>query len=206
MIIFCGDPGYQLPPQKRNGEPVDWDKKELYHKEFKKNYRTKDEKLQKILDWCRWLIRQKFSTRRINELISKKLEFLKGTDKDYTVKDYIITGINERIKYFTKKHKDKGNKWLIKRTNGKHCAGDVIVDGNNECSYKTIPEHFKNVNKKSRKPASSELRHAFTAHATQGETITTKIYIDTHRLFLPQMFYTVLSRARHLSQIVLIDN
>lgn len=183
QIIFCGDPGYQLPTFK--GDPVDWSKLKIFTHKFTKLHRCKDPKLQLILNCARDLIDQKIPTKTINETLINQLKNYKGTDDNYTINDYIITGTHERIKILTDKHKSKGHKWLIKNTTKEYCNGDVIIQEN--------------------KPTNSaELRHAFTAHATQGETIKTKIYIDTQKLFEPQMFYTVLSRAQYMNQIILI--
>lgn len=182
LIIFSGDPGYQLP--SHTGTPINWDNKDVLRIKYNKNYRVKDKKLKNILKYARELIEKNISTEENNRLLLEKLKKRETTDKDYTIDDYIITGTHKRIEYYTNKHKSKGNKWLVNKTTKDYCTGDVLIQES--------------------MPACSDLRHAFTAHATQGETIRQKIYIDSSKLFAPQMFYTVLSRAQYLNQIHII--
>ena len=50
----------------------------------------------------------------------------------------------------------------------------------------------------------SEVRHHFTTHSIQGETIESNIFIDCSNMFDSRMFYTAISRAKRLDQIYLI--
>ena len=50
----------------------------------------------------------------------------------------------------------------------------------------------------------SERRHGYTIHSVQGLTFENKIFIDMRNLTGNRMFYTAISRARHLNQIFLI--
>ena len=50
----------------------------------------------------------------------------------------------------------------------------------------------------------SEVRHHFTTHSIQGETITSRIFIDCSKMFDSRMFYTAISRARRLDQLYLV--
>jgi ATP-dependent exoDNAse (exonuclease V) alpha subunit len=52
----------------------------------------------------------------------------------------------------------------------------------------------------------AEIRHHFTTHSIQGETIETKIFIDCSKMFDSRMFYTAISRARKLDQLYIIKN
>ena len=50
----------------------------------------------------------------------------------------------------------------------------------------------------------SEVRHHFTTHRIQGETIESRIFIDISKMFDSRMFYTATSHARRLEQIYLV--
>ena len=56
------------------------------------------------------------------------------------------------------------------------------------------------------KPKNGELRHGFTIHQIQGETIykPNKIFIDLRNMFAKEMIYTAVSRAEYINQIYLI--
>lgn len=45
--------------------------------------------------------------------------------------------------------------------------------------------------------------HITTVHSCQGETIESKIFIDIHSLFDPDIFYSAITRPRHLADITL---
>ena len=50
----------------------------------------------------------------------------------------------------------------------------------------------------------SDIRHHFTTHSIQGETIERRIFIDISKMFDSRMFYTAISRVRRLEQIYLV--
>lgn len=185
LIIICGDIGYQLPPPKNIGKPAIFDNS-WFRKQFTKNYRTQDLELLEVLNLCRKLMKLEKSKEEINSSVISKLNNRIGSDENYKLNDYIITSTHSGIKHFTDKHKSKGNKWYITKNSKTHSNGDVIIQ--NE------------------QPPNSELKHAFTAHAIQGETIHSNLFIDTNRLFEPQMLYTMLSRAKEMSQIHLVSS
>ena len=181
-IIFCGDP-HQLPPIKSKS----FIPPGCYKMNFKKNHRCKSIKLERIQEELRKMIVSDQSKDDINAYFLDALKSNLGTVDQYQVNDYIIASKLNRIKEYTDKFKDiRPKKWLITKTGQQKNRGDIIIS-------KTQPKN-------------SELRHAFTAHATQGITIKSpnKLFIDPRDLFDPNMAYTILSRAEYLSQIVLL--
>ena len=112
--------------------------------------------------------------------------------------DYILTGTNERVEFFTKEllHETK-NHYLVKY----HSDGDIgakIKDPTKVFLHGEII--YESLGKK------TEPRHAFTVHSFQGITIKDpkRLYVDIFRLGRPQDFYTAISRVESLSQIHLI--
>ena len=48
-------------------------------------------------------------------------------------------------------------------------------------------------------------RYASTVHAFQGKDVQHKLFIDTRRMFEQQHWYTAVSRAQYLDQLILVD-
>ena len=57
------------------------------------------------------------------------------------------------------------------------------------------------------KNVKSNLRHAFTIHSVQGDTLQEahRLFIDARHMFEVQHWYTALSRAQYLDQIFIVS-
>lgn len=214
LIILCGDHDqtgkpYQLPCV--SGKPLDFPQMCLAHHrltivEHQGNRRAKCPKLKELLSWIR---NHMFGDEGvIDDHIKSVLRCSEGKDSivrpsqvknEYQINDYVLTGrrTSERkgVKFWTRvldraQQRDgtKQKKYLVTKKTKGYFNGDVIITD--------------------QKPLKSwELRHAFTCHQIQGETIKSKIFIDIDNLFnYAQMVYVALSRAEYLSQIRIITN
>lgn len=207
-IIFCGDINekglmYQLPCVM--GTPFKIDDFDVIES-YDINRRCKDKKLLNRLNNLRMFIEQGINSNEVKNICLNSSAFktiaVKDVEKIYTIDDYILCSrvrctkhkdincncdgrnyTNEWTTKFTGKFDNE--KYFITKKNGDYCNGDVMIT---------------NV-----KPACSIIRHAFTCHAIQGETIKkNKIFIDTRQLFDVTMLYTAVSRAEYWEQIVFI--
>ena len=187
-IIFCGDIGYQLRPIK--GKEIDINTFDNII-EKKKNYRyIKGDKIIDLTKVLRHQIKNSF-----NKWIEKEplMELLKLYDLDfvdfeqvkeqYTAKDMIITATNYRKDLFTETFKDIKKYYILQRTKGLN-RGDIVED-----------EEIK---------AEKELRHGYTIHSIQGETIKTVLYIDINKGMGLRSLYTAISRAKSIKNIKII--
>jgi len=193
-IILCGDLKriddktiiFQLP--NYTGDQFDSSNIPIF--EFKRNEysRCKDEKLYEIQQELRRMIIENKPKNEINKYLVEQLKDRKATIDNYTINDYILTGTHERIKKWTEDATKCGipNKWLITNTCSKYNTGTVFIQ-------------------KKKPNSTSELRHAFTVHQTQGLTVESNLFIDPMKLFDPRMAYTAISRAKILNQIYLIS-
>lgn len=200
-LIFCGDVGYQLPTW--GDEPITTKGFDLV-KNHTKNYRIQCPELQQLCQMIRDLITKGIETEKIDNYkyrksINKKVEkfFIKrnrmidyGELKElYDIKDYILVGTKKIGWEYTEMFKGRfeEEKYYVTSNMGDFSNGDVICD--------------------KEKPLTSgiEVRHHFTTHSIQGETIETNIFIDCSTIFDSRMFYTAISRARRLSQIYLVQ-
>jgi len=110
----------------------------------------------------------------------------------YDIKDYILVGTkkvgSEYTKMFTGNFlcRSGEEKYYVKSNTDEFSNCDVVID--------------------SKKPeeCNSEIRHHSTTHSIQGETITSKIFIDCSKMFDSRMFYTAISRAKYLDQIYIV--
>jgi hypothetical protein len=187
-IIFMGDIGFQLPPYK--GKPITLD---IFDNivEFKKNYRIKCPKLAFITNKIREMITENKTLREINDYVFKYLRkngcYIKNGYKHATIDDLILCSTNEEADAITEYFKGKFaplEKYYTKSTNKQFSNGDIIISD--------IPPKVE-----------YEIRHAFTIHSTQGETIKkNKLFISEHNIFSKEMLYTALSRVEYMDQIV----
>lgn len=187
-IIFMGDIGFQLPPY--NGTPIPTD---IFDNivEFKKNYRIKCPKLAFILNKIREMIIENKTLNEINKYVKKYLRkngcYIKNGYKHATINDLILCSTNKEADFITEYFKGKFaplEKYYTKSTNKQFSNGDIIISD-------TPPK------------VEYEIRHAFTVHSTQGETIKkNKLFISENKLFSKEMLYTALSRVEYLDQIV----
>ena len=212
-IIFCGDIGYQLSPILQINEKHDIEK---FKSEFdniqklKINYRFKCDILKKLCKDLRKFIRQRASIENINQYVVELLyQYDQVIDKEklkeiYNIEDYILVSktackehknikcncdeknlVKEYTDMFKNKFQKKEKYYIIKK-NKKNLRGDIIIS----------EEIIQN----------AEIRHAFTSHSIQGQTIEekNKIFIDMKYLFSNQMLYTMISRAKTIKQIFII--
>lgn len=101
---------------------------------------------------------------------------------DQLERRYVFSGVKLRLDV------RQIQKYLIKSNDRVHSNGDVVI----------AAELPKNVN--------SELRHAFTVHSVQGETVPdeSSLFVDTRRMFEVEHWYTALSRAQFLAQVWIV--
>jgi len=190
-IIFAGDIGFQLPAfNLKNGNKIlteefmEWMCPIV--KEYKTNYRVQDEKLLRLCNKVRDMMREEehhlIITREIKRAVADnhiinidgvkslyKLEVHKRKDK-YTD---IFKGKYEREKFY-----------ISNNNNNLYHKGEVIISD----------EKIKN----------AEVRHGYTIHAIQGETAEHNLFIDLNKIYSKEMIYTALSRARRMDQIYLV--
>ena len=203
-LIFCGDIGYQLPTFE--GKPitiVGFDK--VFNHTI--NYRIECKELQKLCDLLRDYIskgikKNCIDSYKYSNLINNVVEnfFIKRNrmidieelKEIYDIKDYILVGTkkvgSEYTKMFTGAFlcQSGDEKYYINSNTDEFSNGDVIIE--------------------SKKPngCNAEIRHHFTTHSIQGETITSRIFIDCSKMFDSRMFYTAISRAKYLNQIYIV--
>ena len=199
-IIFCGDIGYQLPSfEGTEISTVGFDK--IF--EHITNYRINCKELQKLCKLLRDMIKKgidenciskTYYCKLINETV-KKFFLTKNRiiDKEelqeiYTINDYILVGTNKVGFEYTDLFKGtfEEEKYYIKANTSEVSNGDIVYS-------QEKPVH-----------CNSEVRHHFTTHSIQGETIESNIFIDISKMFDSRMFYTAISRARRLDQLYLI--
>lgn len=199
-LIFCGDIGFQLPTWE--GEPITSNGFDmvLNHTE---NYRIKCDELNKLCDLLRTLIRTGImknciETDSYRSIINTKVEkfFIdrnRMIDIDelkelYDIKDYILVGTKDVGMEYTNMFKGKFSeeKYYVMKNTSEYSNGDIVYS--------------------KEKPTESniEIRHHYTTHSIQGETIESKIFIDCSNMFDSRMFYTAISRAVYLHQIYLV--
>lgn len=179
-IIFCGDIGFQLPPIegsvfKPGALPI------VQHKT---NYRCQCKTLANILKNLRNNLASGVDT--FNSDLDEYFG-IKVIDKDsidYSTNDLIITSTHKNKDAYTEKYKDL-EKYSVLNNTRDYSNGDIIIG----------PKPKK---------VSCELRHAFTIHSIQGETATHKLFIDMNKMRDLKMFYTAISRAKFVHQIVLM--
>ena len=190
-IIMCGDLGYQLPPI--TGEACNLEGFDNIVK-YEGSYRCKCPVLRIILDDLRVMISYDRSKNEINKYVIdyfKKLKRVISFDKlkeIYTIDDMILCGTNSLKKVFTTEFAGKfeQEKYYITENNRLYNNGQIIIGDK--------PEH-----------TACEVQHAFTTHSIQGETAKCKLFIESSRMFDSRMFYTALSRASYIEQILILE-
>lgn len=192
-IIFCGDPGFQLPQFIKNEKPINLTGFQNVI-EYTENRRCKCPKLLEILTLCRENINNPNLFNIVKQLIPKiTKEELK---KNYTTKDLILTrSIEKRNVYSTLLIDSK--KYYVLKTDRNYCKGEIL--------YKKPNDDYKEAVVKDgvKKDGDYELRNAYTIHSIQGETAKNKLYIHNSYMEATAV-YTALSRAEYLEQINLI--
>lgn len=205
-LIFCGDIGYQLP--SFNGDPIEI-KGFGVIKEHTMNYRIKCKQLKQLCDMLRTLIKKgthknvidkpfyvKFMNEKVEEYFLKRNRIIDTDELQelYSINDYILVGTKkvgyEYTNMFKGKFKDNnGNlkeKYYYTHNTTEYNNGDIVITSN-----------------PTGKP---EIKHHFTTHSIQGETIRPplKIFIDSSKMFDSRMFYTAISRAVKIDQLYIV--
>lgn len=204
-IIFCGDFDengdiYQLPPIK--GLPMNFIGIDSIVK-FTKNRRCTCPLLQQILTNMRKDIKlNRFNFNHFIEIMNNYGRVIREDSMEYSINDFILCSRrscrickkkwcahnngDNFVQYWTNKYKGRSmEKYLITKSDKKNSTGNIIISET--------------------RPPNSEIRHAFTIHAIQGETCANKLFIDLRQFFDHRMAYTALSRAKSLDQIYLIN-
>ena len=222
-IIFLGDIGFQLEPVIDDGELgkqyikltlkkeinlnyPDWLIQEGHYemklddidnvKEYTTDYRATCPKLRTIKKELRRIIdfgrKQKINSTEMSLSYIKKMIPETDVREYYTQKDMILTSTHESIKKYNSQF-SYIQKYLVKANTKFFKNGQIVFTKPN-----TKIAKYKNCD--------TDMTHAFTVHAIQGETLghNDKLYIDTENLFSERMLYTAVSRARRLDQIFLI--
>jgi len=205
-IIFCGDLKYQL--QCIEGESITIN---MFNniREFDVNYRCKCPELKKILDINREAITNNKNLKSIYKLIIKEYKDRIITPEElkniYSINDYILAPrrtcgkckknwcdhsfkiSNNHTQYYTDMFRGKFSeeKYLLLSNTSNGNNGEIVISD--------TPPNTK-----------SEIRHCFTIHQIQGETISDKIFIHLKSQFDLNMIYTAISRAQYLDQIYFI--
>ncbi len=177
-LIFCGDIGYQLPPI----EGSEFEIGDLPEKSHTTNHRCQCKKLLKILQSLRKTIKKQGCFAAMGKPKDEYFGIKVVKDIDYKVEDLIIAATHEQKNKHTQKYKHL-EKYVVLENTRDHSNGEILFHK---------PEKVR-----------CELRHCFTVHSIQGETAQNKLFIDMNIMRSMKMFYTSLSRARTLDQIVL---
>lgn len=144
-IIFCGDPGFQLPQFIKNEEPI----KLTGFKnviEYTENRRCKCPELLKVLIFCRDNINNPNLFHMVkNALPTITKEELK---KEYTIKDMILTRSIEKRDFYTSLLPDK-KKYYVLKTDRNYCKGEILYRKPHQYTEEEMlkyPEYHKNLN------------------------------------------------------------
>ena len=140
-----------------------------------KNYRVKCDKLLEILNNLRDAINGE-------ELDKSFINAVKDTDIDYKKEDIILCHTNKQKDIYTERYKHIEKYKVL--SNGRYYHNNDIV--------------FNKIS-----GVNTVLQHGFTIHCVQGTTFEKKIFINI-RCMNKRLLYTAMSRARYLSQIVLM--
>ena len=186
-IIVCGDINYQLKPI--DGAPITENLFDnVIHKKI--NYRfLENDKIRKITNHIRKLIDRKITYLKTDEIIKitdyYNIEKITKEEltKRYTTDDIIMTFSNARKNLFTEKFKHLDKYYILERKK-EHSRGDITTDKKLEVE--------------------KELRHGYTIHSIQGETINNKLYLDPYKVMSLRALYTALSRVRTINNIKII--
>ena len=176
-IIFCGDIGYQLPPfEEGNNEEFKKDITEIKHTH---NYRAECEKLRELMIHCRSMMDK---NKNIIPYVLNNIPSRETPQYNHET-DMILATMHSIKNEYTEKYKDK-MKYVITQSDEVYGRGEV---------YYQVPNTKHH-----------ELRHGYTTHSIQGETMKGNIFIDLRGVYDNRMIYTMISRAKRLSQIILI--
>ena len=202
-LIFCGDLGFQLPPVISNDDKKFIMKNNLSMDllnemntegfenivECKTNFRSgNDKELMNIINYLRDMIKLE-KRPPLHYVYNKIKNKFKSISKDelkkiYNKKDLIICAENVLKDEYTDMFKNIEKYKVIE----------------NSRDYKNGTILYEKVDK-----VKMDLQHGYTIHSIQGETATTKLFIDMKKQKSIRMLYTAISRAKELNQIYFIN-
>jgi hypothetical protein len=184
-ILFCGDM-CQLPHFDGPVKTPGFDPSKATKIPHTKNYRIDEgDHLLTLLNKMRENIDVQGYAREI--ACEFKQMALKRLADNYQADDMILTYSNRTKEYLTdliKARPEIQTKWIVTEKNAKYCNGDIIVGA--------------------RPQATCEIRHAFTVHSVQGETVDNTLFVCPEVLVDNRLAYTAFSRARRYSQIFML--
>jgi hypothetical protein len=185
-ILFCGDM-CQLPHFDGSGiKSPGFDPSKATKIPHTKNYRIDEgDHLLTLLNKMRENIDVQGYAREIacefKQMATKRLA------DNYKADDMILTYSNatkERLTEMIAARPEIQQKWIVTEKNAKYCNGDIIVGA--------------------RPQATCQIRHAFTVHSVQGETVDNMLFVCPEVLVDNRLAYTAFSRARRYSQIYML--
>ena len=197
-VILCGDIGYQLPCVsnekcvKVGVEKNDF-KNIVYYTE---NRRVECDKLKSLLSVLRENMQTWGGHQYFQYILDNYKDNILSKVDNYNIQDYILTWSNNVKDKYTEMFKGtfEEEKYMFKERYGEYCNGSIAI----------LPKDNIVKGKK-------EIRHAFTIHSIQGETISLdrKLFIDLKNFNYAQdgkLLYTAISRAKKLEQIHFVVN
>jgi hypothetical protein len=107
--------------------------------------------------------------------------------ENYTADDMLLSYANATKDRLTKLLSEKEgiqSKWIVTEKNAKYCNGDIVIGAKPQ--------------------ATCEIRHAFTVHSVQGETVDNNLFVCNEVLVDNRLAYTAFSRARRYDQIYVL--
>ena len=184
-ILFCGDM-CQLPHFDGPVKTPGFDPSKATKIPHTKNYRIDEgDHLLTLLNKMRENIDVQGYAREIacefKQMATKRLA------DNYKADDMILTYSNatkERLTEMIAARPEIQQKWIVTEKNAKYCNGDIIVGA--------------------RPQATCQIRHAFTVHSVQGETVDNMLFVCPEVLVDNRLAYTAFSRARRYSQIYML--
>jgi hypothetical protein len=184
-ILFCGDM-CQLPHFDGPVKTPGFDPSKATKIPHTKNYRIDEgDHLLTLLNKMRENIDVQGYAREI--ACEFKQMALKRLADNYKADDMILTYSNRTKEYLTeliKARPEIQTKWIVTEKNARYCNGDIIVGPKPQ--------------------ATCEIRHAFTVHSVQGETVDNTLFVCPEVLVDNRLAYTAFSRARRYSQIFML--
>ena len=186
-IIFCGDM-CQLPHFDGHIKTPGFDPSRATKIVHDTNYRIdKGDHLLVLLKKMRENIDVQGYAREI-ACEFKQMAFKRLAD-NYKADDMVLAYANatkDRLTKILSEHEGIQSKWIVTEKNAKYCNGDIIVGAKPQ--------------------ATCEIRHAFTVHSVQGETVDNTLFVCPEVLVDNRLAYTAFSRARRYDQIFMLVN
>ena len=222
--IFCGDPGYQLPPILPMGETQDLVPFSAATVEamggavyrFNTNYRCKCSKLNEILVTLRSMIDDNVTPQEMTEWVVRRFESeqrvidFETAVKRYKLADLVLvarTMYGEEYTSTIEGATPAATSATIKAAGGK-CKLTLNAHKLRKWRITTNTATAQNgqIVVSSEKPkGGAEMQHAFTVHSVQGETAKDVLFIDARHMFETQHWYTSIGRAQTIEQVYIIN-